>query len=141
VKKFSSSTHGTLNELNITPLLDLVFVLLVIFIITTPQLVNELEMNLPTPKTNKTPPGPPPKLNYFTVMNSGEIAFNDRSYTLTDLRPLLVQMQSENPKVNVVIKSEPNATYQSVISLLDVLQQTEVTNVGLATATETVMKQ
>jgi serine O-acetyltransferase len=52
-----------LNELNITPLLDLVFVLLVIFIITTPQMMNNLEMNLPSPK----PPPPQkekPKINY-----------------------------------------------------------------------------
>ena len=54
MKKTSRSHHSTLNELNITPLLDLVFVLLVIFIITTPQLMNNLEMNLPSGK-------PPPK--------------------------------------------------------------------------------
>ena len=50
IKKTSHSHHGSLSELNITPLLDLVFVLLVIFIITTPQLMNNLEMNLPSPK-------------------------------------------------------------------------------------------
>jgi len=48
VKKTSQSHHSTLNELNITPLLDLVFVLLVIFIITTPQMMNNLEMTLPS---------------------------------------------------------------------------------------------
>ena len=48
LKKTSQRGHGTMNELNITPLLDLVFVLLVIFIITTPQLMNNLEMNLPS---------------------------------------------------------------------------------------------
>jgi biopolymer transport protein ExbD len=50
VKKFSQGHHSSLNELNITPLLDLAFVLLVIFIITTPQLSNDLEMNLPSAK-------------------------------------------------------------------------------------------
>ena len=54
LKKTSHSQHSSLNELNITPLLDLVFVLLVIFIITTPQMMNNLEMNLPSPK----PPPP-----------------------------------------------------------------------------------
>jgi biopolymer transport protein ExbD len=48
LKKTSRSQHSSLNELNITPLLDLVFVLLVIFIITTPQMMNNLEMNLPS---------------------------------------------------------------------------------------------
>ena len=56
MKKISQSHHSTLNELNITPLLDLVFVLLVIFIITTPQMMNNLEMALPSGK-----PPPPQK--------------------------------------------------------------------------------
>jgi biopolymer transport protein ExbD len=56
MKKTSSRRHGTMAELNITPLLDLVFVLLVIFIITTPQLMNNLELNLPS---GKTPPKKP----------------------------------------------------------------------------------
>ena len=60
MRKFSKGHHSSLNELNITPLLDLAFVLLVIFIITTPQLSNDLEMNLPSPKKEK-PPSPPPK--------------------------------------------------------------------------------
>lgn len=136
MKKFSSSHHSSLNELNITPLLDLVFVLLVIFIITTPQLVNELELNLPTAKTKKTPPGPPPKLNYIRVMNSGQLTLNDRPYELADLKPVLVQMHAEDPKMNVVIKGEPDIDYQKVINVLDVLQQADVTNVGLATDTE-----
>ena len=55
VKKFSKGHHSSLNELNITPLLDLAFVLLVIFIITTPQLSNDLEMNLPSPRRRKFP--------------------------------------------------------------------------------------
>jgi hypothetical protein len=50
LKKTSRSQHSSLNELNITPLLDLVFVLLVIFIITTPQMMNNLEINLPSGK-------------------------------------------------------------------------------------------
>ena len=53
-KRIRRESHGSLNELNITPLLDLVFVLLVIFIITTPQLTNSLEINLPSGK----PPPP-----------------------------------------------------------------------------------
>jgi len=58
VRKVSKGHHSSLNELNITPLLDLAFVLLVIFIITTPQLSNDLEMNLPSPKKNTRPKTP-----------------------------------------------------------------------------------
>ena len=63
LKKTTRRGHHTLNELNITPLLDLVFVLLVIFIITTPQLVNNLEMFLPSgkPLPPADPNAPKPK--------------------------------------------------------------------------------
>ena len=58
MRKSARAHHSTLAELNITPLLDLVFVLLVIFIITTPQLMNNLEMTLPS---GKPPPKPDPR--------------------------------------------------------------------------------
>src|ERR1035438_2524406 len=64
MKKASRYAHSTLNELNITPLLDLVFVLLVIFIITTPQMMNNLEMTLPSGKPPQSKPDQPkPKIN------------------------------------------------------------------------------
>ncbi len=55
MKKFSKSHHSTMNELNITPLLDLAFVLLVIFIITTTPMVNDLDLNLPTNPKRRRP--------------------------------------------------------------------------------------
>ena len=78
LKKTTKRGHGTMNELNITPLLDLVFVLLVIFIITTPQLMNNLEMNLPSgkkpPQTNEKP-----KINKIAVDAQGQITLNEQS--------------------------------------------------------------
>ena len=85
MKKVSKSHHSSLNELNITPLLDLAFVLLVIFIITTPQLSNDLEMNLPSPKKER-PPGPPPKINRIVVDMEGRITLNDQRMELPALK-------------------------------------------------------
>ena len=93
-RKFSQSHHSTLNELNITPLLDLAFVLLVIFIITTPQLVNNLEMNLPSGK----PPaqaGPKPKVHNIVVNQAGKISLNDTPMTLMELKDVLTQNKSD----------------------------------------------
>src|SRR6185369_15704579 len=72
VKKISKGHHSSLNELNITPLLDLAFVLLVIFIITTPQLSNDLEMNLPSAKKAKAP-ATPPKIARIVVDIRGKV--------------------------------------------------------------------
>jgi biopolymer transport protein ExbD len=134
VKKFSKGHHSSLNELNITPLLDLAFVLLVIFIITTPQLSNDLEMNLPSPKKDK-PASPPPKINRITVENDGRIALNSEQMELPLLKRALVTLKSEDPRVSVVVRGAPDVDYQRVIGVLDTLQQVDITNVGLATVT------
>ena len=74
MKKYSKNAHQSLSELNITPLLDLAFVLLVIFIITTTPMVNDLDMNLPTAAPR--PKDPPKKPNYVSVDKHGNIFLN-----------------------------------------------------------------
>jgi biopolymer transport protein ExbD len=134
VKKFSNSHHSSLNELNITPLLDLAFVLLVIFIITTPQLSNDLEMNLPSPRKDK-PASPPPKIHRITVEASGRIALNDQTVELPALKQTLVAMKTSDPDTTVVVRGAADVDYSRVISVLDLLQQAEISKVGLATET------
>jgi len=134
LKKVSKGHHSSLNELNITPLLDLAFVLLVIFIITTPQLSNDLEMNLPSPKQEK-PPSPPPKINRLTVEKSGQIMLNNQAIELAALKPTLVALKASDPDTTIVLRGAADVDYQRVISVLDALQQAEITKIGLATET------
>ena len=134
MKKFSKGQHSSLNELNITPLLDLAFVLLVIFIITTPQLSNDLEMNLPSAKKNNTP-SPPPKVNRILVDAAGKITFNDQPVELPGLKQSLVALKTADPDTSVVVRGSAEVDYQRVIGVLDVLQQADITKVGLATET------
>lgn len=134
MKKFSQGHHSSLNELNITPLLDLAFVLLVIFIITTPQLSNDLEMNLPSPKKNNNP-SPPPKINKILVETSGRIMINEQPVELPALKQTLAAMKTSDPDTTVVVRGAADVDYQRVISVLDILQQVDITKVGLATET------
>ena len=132
LKKTTKRGHGTMNELNITPLLDLVFVLLVIFIITTPQMMNNLEMTLPSGK----PPPPQkekPKINKIVVDAKGQTFLNDESVTIPQLKDKLEQLQSDNPDLSVVVKGADDVDYQNMIYVLDVLRQLDITKVGLAT--------
>lgn len=135
MKKVSQSHHGTLNELNITPLLDLAFVLLVIFIITTPQLVNNLEMNLPStqvpPPTNK-PPAPP---HQIVVAATGEVTLNGQPMSLSGLRSSLTALKQTDSDPTLVVRGARDADYQHVIAVLDLVQQLDITKVGLATLT------
>ena len=132
MKKTSSSHHSTLNELNITPLLDLVFVLLVIFIITTPQLMNHLEMNLPSGKPQPKKEDRP-KINKIAVDGRGQINFNSEVVTVAQLKNTLQQLKAADPGLSVVVKGADEVDYQFMVNVLDVLRQLDITKVGLAT--------
>jgi biopolymer transport protein ExbD len=106
----------------------------VIFIITTPQLSNDLEMNLPSPKKEK-PPSPPPKVNRIMVDGSGTISLNEQTIELPELRQTLVSLKAQDPETTVVVRGAADVDYQRVISVLDALQQADITKVGLATET------
>ncbi len=132
-RKFSQSHHSSLNELNITPLLDLAFVLLVIFIITTPQLVNNLEMNLPSGKP--LPNAAKPKINNIIISETGSILLNGEAMTIVQLRKSLTDLHAADKEMSVAVRGAKNVDYQYVVSVLDLLQQLDITKVGLATAT------
>jgi biopolymer transport protein ExbD len=131
MKKCSHSTHHALAELNITPLLDLAFVLLVIFIITTTPVVNDLDVSLPS--AARRPKDPKPKVNYVTIDNGGKLFLNKEELTLASLQEKLVGLRLETPDLNVVIRGAAKAKYQNVVNVMDVLQQANVGKVNLAT--------
>jgi biopolymer transport protein ExbD len=133
MKKISQSHHSSLNELNITPLLDLAFVLLVIFIITTPQLANNLELNLPS--AERPAGGPPPEVHQLMVDLEGRILLDRRVVTLDGLRAALERIKAANPDPAIVLRGAGDVDYQKVVAVLDVLQQLEIAKVGLATET------
>jgi biopolymer transport protein ExbD len=132
LKKTSKRGHSTMNELNITPLLDLVFVLLVIFIITTPQLVNNLEINLPSGK--KPPAAQKPKPPSRIVVNAaGQITLDDTAVTLSQLKDRLAALKADNPDFGVVVKGADETDYQIMVNVMDTLRQLDITKMGLAT--------
>ena len=133
LKKTSQRSHSTMAELNITPLLDLVFVLLVIFIITTPQLMNNLEMNLPSGKPPVQDNKPKPKINRIVLNAAGLITLNDTFVTVAQLKEKLAALKTANPDIAVVVKGADEVDYQHMVAVLDTLQSLDITKVGLAT--------
>lgn len=132
-RKIRRESHGSLTELNITPLLDLVFVLLVIFIITTPQLTNSLEINLPSGKPPPQTDRPKPQINRIFVDNAGQAFLNREPFTIVALKEKLWQLKAADLELGVVVEGSEDVEYQNMINVLDILQQLEITKVGLAT--------
>lgn len=136
MKKTSRSQHGTLNELNITPLLDLAFVLLVIFIITTPQLVNHLEMTLPSGQQPSPPVDTPkPEITKILVSAQGTLFLNGHAISLAALESSLSDLARSRPDLAVVVNGSDETDYQNMIDVLDLLRRLDIERVGLATET------
>ena len=131
MRKCSKSTHHALAELNITPLLDLAFVLLVIFIITTTPVVNDLDVKLPD--ASKRQKDPPRKANYVTVENTGLIYLNKLQVTIDELTAQLIQLRTDDPDLNVILRGDGKTKYKDIVAVLDRLQQANVVKVDLAT--------
>ena len=131
MRKCSKSVHHSLTELNITPLLDLAFVLLVIFIITTTPIVNDLDLNLPT--ASKKQKDSPPKANYVTVDAAGTIHLNKKQVKLDGLLSELVQLRVDDPDLSVIVRGDGKTKYRHIVTVMDALQQANVVKVDLAT--------
>lgn len=131
MKKCSKSCHHALAELNITPLLDLAFVLLVIFIITTTPVVNDLAVDLPT--AAKRQKDPKPKVQYVTVESTGRMFLNKEQVDLPGLQEKMVALRIENPDLSVCIRGSGKTKYQHIVEVMDMLQQANVGKVNLAT--------
>ncbi len=131
MKKCSQTHHHSLTELNITPLLDLAFVLLVIFIITTTPIVNDLDLNLPSAaRRDKEPPA---KANYVTVTGNGSIFLNKQETDIANLHAQLVELRTADPDLSVIVRGDSKTRYERIVDILDLLQQANVLKVNLAT--------
>lgn len=120
MKRFSQRSHlVTLNEINITPLLDLAFVLLIIFVITTPLLENGLDLKLPVGRN--APDRPPDQKNIRTVEISaqGQYMINKRLIPLANLVHGLSQEFQSNPNLIIYVRADENSRMKDFVALTD----------------------
>ncbi len=119
------------DDINITPMLDLAYVLLVIFILMCTASVQGLKVNLP--KASTAPSLAKPKTVAITINDKGGISFNTVPCTIQELEQKLNQQKSQTPEFPVVVKGDGLTQYQGVMNVLDVLGRLGITQVGLAT--------
>ncbi len=122
MRRFSQRSHLiTLSEINITPLLDLAFVLLIIFIITTPLVTTENGLNLKLPVGRNTTDRPPdPKnLRFVDIDASGRYAMNKRFAPLNQLVANLAQQFQANPNLVIYIRADENSRMKDFVALTD----------------------
>ena len=126
---------STLSEINVTPLLDLAFVLLIIFMITTPLL--ESSMNLVIPSSSaKSPPVNKSQVQTVSIDRTDTIRFNNQVVDLGTLTERLTDLKTSNPDLAIVIRPDRELPVQKLIGVMDALQRTGITKVGIATKAE-----
>jgi len=119
------------DEINITPMLDLAYVLLVIFIIMTTATVQGIKVNLP--KASAQPSLAENKTKAITISADGTIYLDTFPVSMTELENMLRQYKAANPNLPVIIKADASIPYQRVVDVLDLLGRLEITQLGLVT--------
>ena len=137
MKKCSRSAHESLTELNITPMLDLAFVLLVIFIISTIPPVKDMALKLPV--ASKHQKDPPHKAKYISVQADGQLFIDREPVKLDDLLGTLIGLRTEllqsadKEDLNIIVRGDAKTRYKQIRTVLDLCQQANIVKVDLAT--------
>ena len=119
------------DEINVVPMLDLAYVLLVIFIILTTATVQGIMINLP--KASAKPSLAESRTKAITIRDDGTIFLDTYPVTLDELESLLRQYKAADPSLPVIIKADAHIQYQNVIDVLDLVGRLEITQLGLVT--------
>ncbi len=120
------------DSINVTPMLDLAYVLLVIFIIMTTASVQGLAINLPKP-SNK-PSAEKKEMRIVQVMPGGRLLLNGAGVTPAELEAHLTTLRRREPEFSLVVKGDPETDYASVVAIIDLAGRLNIANLGLVTA-------
>ena len=126
---------SSLSEINITPLLDLAFVLLIIFMITTPLLESSMSLIIPS-SVGKNPPVTSTPVQTISIDRNETIRLNNQLVDPGALAAKLGEIKRTNPDVAVVIRPDRDLPVQKLVTLMDALQRAQIMKVGIATRAE-----
>jgi len=136
MKRYSQrSGHTAMAELNVTPLLDLAFVLLIIFIITTPLLTSNVPLNLPTGSKNSTPPPDPKSIRTVNIQRDGTVLLESTRIELPVLQQELTAFRDSTPDAAVIVRADKSINLQQFFNVVDVIQQAKIERVSIQNAT------
>jgi biopolymer transport protein ExbD len=136
MKRYSNrSNFSTLSEINVTPLLDLAFVLLIIFMITTPLLENSVNLVIPSSSAANAPISKT-QVQTISIDRDETIRMNNEIVDPDSLTTRLLELKRANPEVAIVIRPDRELPVQKLVTLMDSLQGAQITKVGIATKAE-----
>ena len=117
-----------MSDINVTPLVDVMLVLVVIFIITAPLLASSIRLDLP--KTDAAKPGEPPKFVTLVVNQGGQAFFNDRPVTQGELATALRLAAQDNPETEVQLRADQGVPYGRVVEVMGEAHKAGLNRIG-----------
>jgi len=133
MRRFSERHNlHTLSELNVTPLLDLAFVLLIIFMITTPLMENSVDLVIPSSEAAAKSIDPS-AVQTISIDRQEQLKLNGQTTTLAELDAQLADLKARARDVAVVIRSHKELPVQKLVDVMDVVQRAKINKVGVVT--------
>jgi biopolymer transport protein ExbD len=129
--KAPSEDHDDIVEINVVPMLDLAWNLLVVFMIVVTASVQGISVNLP--KASAAASKIKPTTKAITITAEGTIYLDSFPVSMAELEARLRQCKAADPNLPVIVRGDEKITYKSMIEVLDLLQKLEITQLGLVT--------
>lgn len=124
--------NAPFDDINVTPMLDLAYVLLVIFIIMTTASVQGVKVKLP--KAKMTASMAKSHLKAVTISEDGSMFLDAYPMTLEQLEQRLGELKRVNPSQSMVIKGDAHTQYQKIMQVLELMKKADITDIGLVTS-------
>ena len=113
-------SSGLSNEINVTPMIDVLLVLLIIFMMVIPMSRKAIDLQLPDPTPSDEPQGPPPSQIVLEVLPGGTFRINTQPVAKADLAKKLKEIYGPRPDKIIFVKGDPAVKYSDVIGAMDV---------------------
>ena len=123
-----SKSSQPMSDINVTPLVDVMLVLLVIFIITAPLMVSSIKLDLP--KTDAAEQSDEPSFVSISIDKSQTLFYNDKPTTLAALKGTLEKRARENPDTEVQLNADTNVPYGKVVEIMGLAQKSGLKRIG-----------
>ena len=120
-----------MSEINVTPFVDVMLVLLIIFMITAPLMKTGVEIELPEVNTPNIPESDEPLI--ISINKDNEIFLSEKKIINKNLKSKLLAIKNANPKVKVFIKADKTVSYQSLMEVMKQIIDSNITNISLIT--------
>ncbi len=125
--------QGMMSEINVTPFVDVMLVLLIIFMVTAPMMTTGLEVELPRTDAPPLSVDPDQTQLMLAIDAQGLYFINERQFTFAELRPKLMAIAQANPEQEVFLRADGAVAYEKVAELMALCTEAGIARMGMVT--------